>query len=371
MMLRLRERLATLRSKVPLSKNMNEGLGRWLAKKTFSTADRLTLYEDLAFLLDNNLKVEKALQAMIGSYGGKRPPVVYCLEEMLSALRQGKSVDQGLTSWIPRQEAAILSGGVQDGNLAAALYRAITVVQGMADMKSALVSTLTYPLMLLATTFAMMKMVTVYFLPRLESLSDRSNWVGALWWLSTISEFFVNHAIILSLFIILFVVFVIWSMPNLIGKTRQHVLDRLLPWSVYRDVLGVGFLLNFSALMRAQVKTEDAIEMLSRYAPPWLYERLAATQRQVRQGNHLGLALRNAGYGFPSPRAIDKLVLLTDGDNAEIIIENFARNWLVQTVARIKRTASLLSNIALGTNAGYMILIVLATQNLNDLVGAH
>ncbi|MNV17966.1 hypothetical protein D3C71_1087730 [compost metagenome] len=80
MMLRLRERLATLRNKLPLSKNMNEGVGRWLAKKTFSTADRLTLYEDLAFLLDNNLKVEKALQAMIGSYGGKRPPVVYCLE---------------------------------------------------------------------------------------------------------------------------------------------------------------------------------------------------------------------------------------------------------------------------------------------------
>lgn len=298
MILRLREYLTALRSKIPSSEKMNDGLGRWLAQKTFSTADRLTLYEDLAFLLDNNLKVEKALLAMIGSYGDKRPPIVYCLEDMFSALRQGKSVDQGLASWIPRQEAAILSAGVQDGNLAAALNRAITVVMGMSDMKSALVSTLSYPLLLLATTFAMMKMVTVYFLPRLESLSTQDNWTGALWWLSTISGFFVNHAILLSALVILLIVFVIWSMPNLIGKTRQHVLDRLLPWSVYRDVLGVGFLLNFSALMRAQVKTEDAIEMLSRYAPPWLYERLAATQRQVRQGNHLGLALRNAGYGF-------------------------------------------------------------------------
>ncbi len=241
----------------------------------------------------------------------------------------------------------------------------------MANMKSALVSTLAYPMLLLAISFAMMKMVTVYFLPRLESLSGRDNWTGALWWLSTISEFFANHAIILGGLILLLIGFVVWSMPNLTGTMRQHVLDRLLPWSVYRDVLGVGFLLNFSALMRAQVKTEDAIDMLSRYAPPWLYERLAATQRQVRQGDHLGLALRNAGYGFPSPRAIDKLVLLTDGDNAEIIIENFARAWLVQTVARIKRTASLLSYIALGTNAGYMILILLATQNLNDLVGTR
>lgn len=249
MISRLRERLTALRDRMPSSETMNEAVGRWLAQKTFSTADRLTLYEDLAFLLDNNLKVEKAINSMIGSFGKKRPPVVYCLEDMLSALRQGRSVDQGLASWIPRQEAAILSSGVQDGNLAAALYRAITVVQGMANMKSALVSTLAYPMLLLAISFAMMKMVTVYFLPRLESLSGRDNWTGALWWLSTISEFFANHAIILGGLILLLIGFVVWSMPNLTGTMRQHVLDRLLPWSVYRDVLGVGFLLNFSALM--------------------------------------------------------------------------------------------------------------------------
>lgn len=371
MISRLRERLTELRAKVPSSESLNEGAGRWLAQKTFSTADRLTLYEDLAFLLDNNLKVEKALLAMIGSYNGKRPPVVYCLEDMLTALRQGKSVDQGLSAWVPRQESAILSAGVQDGNLAAALYRAITVVKGMAEMKTAVVSTLAYPSLLLGTTFVMMNMVKVYFLPRLESLAPRENWHGSLWWLSAISEFFVDNAIVLGLMAIVLIVFVGWSMPNLTGKVRQHVLDRLPPWSVYRDVLGVAFLLNFSALMRADIKTENAIEILGRYASPWLYERLAATQRQVRQGNHLGPALRNAGYGFPSPRAIDKLVLLTDGDNSEIIIENFARAWLVQTVVRIKRTATVLSNIALATNAGYMILIVLATQNLNDLVGTH
>lgn len=371
MMTRLRENLNRLRVQIPSSDQLNSSAGRWLAQKTFSTSDRLTLYEDLAFLLDNNLKVEKALQAMIASYGGKRPPVVFCLEDMLSALRQGQSVDQGLSSWIPHQEAAILSSGVQDGNLAAALYRAIIVVKGMGEMKTAVISTLAYPGLLMGTTFAMMKMVNEYFLPRLESLAPRESWQGALWWLSSLSEFFVNNAIVLGLLTVFLVAFVLWSMPNLTGKTRQHVLDRMLPWSVYRDVLGVAFLLNFSALMRANVKTDDAIDILGRYAPPWLYERLAATQRRVRQGNHLGLALRNAGYDFPSPRAIDKLVLLTDGDNAEIIIENFAHAWLAQTVIRIKRTATVLSNFALATNAAYMILIVIATQSLNDLVIAR
>lgn len=369
--IRLRKWLAWLEGKAWSAETLNENIGRWLAQKTFSTTDRLALYEDLAFLLDNNLKVENALQAMINSYNGKRPPVVYCLEDMLTALRQGQSIAQGLCAWVPRQEATILSASGQDGNLAAALYRAITVVKGMAEMKSAVMSTMAYPGLLLGTTFAMMNMVKIYFLPRLETLSPRDNWYGALWWLSTLSEFFVNHAVILGLLTVILMAFILWSLPNLTGTVRQYILDNLLPWRVYRDVQGVAFLLNFSALMRADIKTENAIDILSHHAPPWLYERLAAMQRQVRQGDHLGLALRHAGYGFPSPRAIDKLVLLTDGDHAEIIIENFARSWLTQTVTRIKRTATVLSNLALATSAGYMILIIMSTQSLNDLVGAH
>lgn len=365
------DRFSRFRDKLPSAQVVQEKAGRWLAQKTFSTNDRLTLYEDLAFLLDNNQKLEVALTTMIATHGRKRPPVVFCLEDAFAALRQGHSIDRGLAMWIPRQEAAILSAAVQDGNLSAALYRAIAVVRGMDEMKTALISTLTYPTMLLATTFAMMKMVSIYFLPRLTSLTPKENWSGALWWLSSLSEFFVGNAIILGVLMCLFILFVIWSLPNLIGKTRQHILDKLLPWTVYRDVQGVSFLLNYSALMRASVKTEDALKMLNQYAPPWLFERLSATLRQVSGGKHLGLALKLTGYGFPSNHAINKLVLLTDGDGAEIIIENFAKSWLVQTVTRIKRTASVLSYVALSTNAGYMILILMATQNLNDLVGNH
>ncbi|MDE9558171.1 general secretion pathway protein GspF, partial [Xenorhabdus bovienii] len=89
-----------------------------------------------------------------------------------------------------------------------------------------------------------------------ETLSGKENWGGALWWLNSISEFFVNNALLLGAFILLIIGFVTWSMPNLTGNVRKHILDKIMPWSIYRDVLGVGFLLNFSALMRAQVTTQ-------------------------------------------------------------------------------------------------------------------
>lgn len=366
----VRQRLAAWRARAPTSQAVSDGLGRWLAQKTFVTADRLELYEDLAFQLDNNFKLDTALTAMLGSHGKKKPPVAFCLEDAQRALQHGKSLDEGLAAWIPKQEAAILSAGVQDGKLADALRRAMAVVQGMDEMKNTLVSTLFNPLMQMVTTLGMLYMVHKYFVPTLSRLAPPDTWTGSIWWLAHLSIFFVENAWLLAAWLVLLTGAVIWSLPNLTGPPRR-VLDRLLPWGIYRDIAGVTFLLNFSALMRAQVKTEDAIDRLSRHANPWLYERLAATQRQVSAGNHLGLALRNAGYGFPSPLAINKLVMMTGGDNAEHIIENFARNWLAKTVARIKRIAALLSLGALCVMGGYMALIIVATQSLNALVGNH
>lgn len=359
-------------SRPPVSAtDLQERAGRWLARKTFTTSDRLTLYEDMAFLLDNNLKISDALDAMLTSHDGKRPPAAFCIEDVRQALNQGKSIDIGLAQWIPRQEAAILSAGVQDGRLADALRRAMTVVRAMDEMKGTLLSTLFNPAMQMATTVSMMWMVYKYFIPTLTLLAPPERWTGSVWWLAHLSLFLVNNAVLLGTGTVALTVWIVWSLSNLTGSVRRQVLDKLLPWSLYRDIAGVSFLLNFSALMRAQVKTQEALERLSLHAGPWLYERLAATQRQVSAGDHLGLALRNAGYDFPSPESINKLVVLTSSDNAEVVIENFAHAWLTRTVARIKKVASFLSLASLLLMGGYMALIVIATQNLNALVGIH
>jgi hypothetical protein len=100
-----------------------------------------------------------------------------------------------------------------------------------------------------------------------------------------------------------------------------------------------------------------------------LLERLNATRRLVRQGQHLGLALRNAGYQFPSKDCVNKLVLLTDGDNADIIIENYARHWLIRAVKIIKRRATRLSTFLFLIVSSYMILLVQVIQQLNDMAG--
>ncbi|EEP9823557.1 general secretion pathway protein GspF, partial [Salmonella enterica subsp. diarizonae] len=99
----------------------------WLGRKTFNAGDRLKIYEDLSFLLDNNVKLEDAVRGMEENRreGTLRPGAsVYCLQDVAQALTRGKPLDQGLRRWIPRNEAAIIQAGVQEKRLADALRRA-------------------------------------------------------------------------------------------------------------------------------------------------------------------------------------------------------------------------------------------------------
>lgn len=363
---RLRHRL---KASFASGSTRSEGLGRWIGQKTFSTTDRMTLYEDLAFLLENNQKTEDAIAGLQRSRRRKNDPVLLCLNDVRHALARGRGLDVGLAGWVPSQEATILRAGRLAKDLRGALLRAIEVVKGVGEMKTTALVNLTYPLMLLAGTFYMMQMVSEHFLPRLEQLSPSESWTGWMWWLGAITHFFVDNRYYLGAGLAAFTVWVIWSLPRLTGTVRRRVLDHLFPWSLYREVQGVAFLLNLSALLRAQLRTDEALDMLSRHATPWMYERLTATRRQVARGKHLGQALADSGFAFPSREAIDRLILLTAGPGGEDNIENFARMWLRKAIGRIKRVCQAFQLAGMLATAGYLLLTFLATQDLSSIIG--
>lgn len=347
---------------------------RWLYRKTFSTGDRLKLYEELAFLLENNQRLSAALEnmrdtALSGGQAAARQAV--WLDDFLSAIRHGLSLDRALAGWVPRQECSIISAGVQDNRLVNALKRAADVVRGIEEMKSTVFGQLAYPFVLVGVITSIMLMIHKYFLPPLEHLFPRESWSGAMWWLGSSAELVAEHGLIMAIAACLALGWIVWSLPNVTGRVRR-TMDTVMPWSLYRDFQGVVFLLNISALLNANVPVLEALNRMAYHASPWLAERLNAVRRQVNAGDHLGLALRHAGYHFPSRDAVNKLVLLTaeqNSDNSQVIIDRYAWHMLKATLTAMKKRINLLSGLLFGVCGGYMMLMLLVIQQLNDMAG--
>lgn len=357
-----------IHSIVNIISNKYEVLNKKLAQKTFSTNDRILLYEDLAFLLDNNTSIEKSLCSMrdtLLASKGRVSATVYCLNDAINALNKGQSLDIGLANWIPQNEVAMLSAAIKEEQLSPSLKRAVTMVHAMDKIKSALWEKLSQPLFLLISLIALATMLSWSFLPKMEMLTPRDEWVGAMEWLAFFSDAVGQHLILIGIASALIVAWITWSLPNMTGKIRYKILDHIPPWSLYRQIQGVSFLLSYSALTRANVKTEDAIIILSYNASPWLFERLWSTRKLLKRGRTLGQSLKESGYDFPSKSSIDRLILLTSGGNAETKIENHAHNQLKKTLSSIGYLAGRVQLFLYLLCGLYMGLVAFATQNIS------
>ncbi|MDR5617845.1 type II secretion system F family protein [Arsenophonus sp.] len=342
---------------------------RWVYQKTFSAKDRIAFYDMLAFLLDKNKSLQQAfidMRSGVTDFGRKHHPFAVLLTDCLSALDEGQGAfEKVLLEWVPVQKAPLIGSGILSGKLSDALRRASQIVEGKKTMISALFGALAYPCFLLGIVVLMMHMVCEKFIPKLARLVPREKWEGPLSLLTGIFEFIVNFEWLLLFGLLGVFGLITWSMGHWVNR---KIADSLPPWSVYRAVQGVYFLLNIAALLRVNIPVMQAVNMLGETASPWLERRINETLHYMLQGEHLGLALKSTGYHFPSRDCVNQMMLLTEGAGAENSLERYADRWLAITIKQVKKKTLWLTALCFLLVFAYMLLLLLASRDLNTMV---
>ncbi|EBQ7010862.1 type II secretion system F family protein, partial [Salmonella enterica] len=199
-------------------------------------------------------------------------------------------------------------------------------------------------------------------IPVLSKISSPDSWSGALGFLYGLSVFVDNYGVICVVLVALIVVLISWSLANWKSPDSiRTIADKIMPWSIYQDIQGATFILNMAALLKANMTTLNSLNVLQEFASPWLSTRLESIIYRVRQGDHLGLALRQCGYQFPSSEAANFLSLL-QGDGATELISNYGQRWLVQTLERVKKRAAVVRLIMLIFLVMSLLLLVMAVM---------
>lgn len=358
-------------------RNLSPGqrLRRFLVRKTFSGPYRIQFYEALRFLLENNQPLKVALEQMRDAwtdFGRRWHPFAELVDDCTEALRENtreNSLEQTLALWVPQAEAAVISAGIRSGAIVSSLRFAVTLTVAKKQIQGAIWQMSIYPLGLLIMMIGTMWVLNNKLIPVLSKISEPQTWQGALGFLYNMSVFVGDYGIAVAVLFILFVILLSWSIPN---WTRPDPLrkfaDNLMPWSIYQDMQGAAFLLNMAALLRSGMTTLDALTILKEFSSPWLTVRLDSIIARVRRGEHLGLALRQCGYHFPSREAANFLSLL-QGDGATDLIGNYGHRWLEQTLERVKKRAvavRLLMLIVLVISLFLLVFAIMDIQSMSD-----
>ncbi|EJN02927.1 type II secretion system F family protein [Herbaspirillum sp. YR522] len=353
-------------------------INRLWAKTQFTDTARLRLYRKMSKMLSNGLPLLKVLEELRDreSYNGKKPkePLAIILDDCRRSVQNGRLLSEALDGWVPKSEQMILMAGEQSGKLESTLISVVNVVQARKKINSVIVGGMAYPLAILGLVLSYIYLFGAKVIPQFTTMMDPNKWQGAARSLYLMSLWVQNWMgwTLLGIGAALVILFV--SMPRWRGTVRIWA-DRAPPYSIYRLMVGSGFLLAFSALQGAGVTVEKALMRLSNGAQPWLRERLDGALLGVRSGLNCGEALRNTGYQFPSKEVIDDLCVYAEYKGFADALQLMADEWMEQGVEVISLRMKLVNGLAVVTMAvviGWLVIGFFGIQQeIAALARAH
>ncbi len=327
---------------------------RWWAKIQFSDSVRVRLYRKIAKMLANGLPLLRILEELRdrASYNGRKPnePLAIVLDDCRRLVQNGRMLSEGLEWWAPKTEQMILMAGEQSGHMETALLAVIDVVQAERKIKAAILGGIAYPMAILFLIIVYIYLFGTRVIPEFTRIIDPSGWHGAAKSLYIMSVLVQNWMLYFVAALVLVLVTVTAALPRWRGNVRIFF-DRYAPFSIYRLVVGSGFLMAFAALQSAGVTVEKSLTRLSDMADPWLRERLDGALLGVRSGLNCGEALRNAGYGFPSEEVVDDLCVYAEYRGFAEALRLMADEWMEEGIEQISGQMKILNGFSIAAMA--------------------
>ncbi|MCB5303598.1 type II secretion system F family protein [Yersinia bercovieri] len=352
-----------------------------LVRRSFTGKYRQPFYETLRFLLENKKSFKEAL-TMIGEvhtdFGRRWHPYIELIDDCLEAIADnsaGHSLPDVLTAWVPQEEAALISAGIRSGSVPRSLEQADKLIVARRRIMGQVLMASVYPVLLLSLGGGLLTVNNRLLIPTLSKLSSPDTWTASLGFMRQVSVFTSAYGGAAAAGCATFVALVFWSLPRWRGRLRRFA-DRLMPWSIYKDLQGAVFLMNIAALLEAGVPHLEAVRILHDFGSPWLQERLdavmdgtdnGAIRDGIKNGASLGQSLRDCGYKFPSQEAANYLSILSQGDGASTLISHYADRWLEQVLGLVARRANVAKLFSLFLIIGFFLLIMGMVMQIQDM----
>lgn len=345
----------------------------FFAKSQFNGEVRGKFYRKLSSLLKNGVPAMQALELLYSraSDNGKNrgAPMAVVLESIIQVVRSGGSLGSGLKQWIPTAEGMLLQAGERSGSLEESMISAVEVMDSGARMKAAVKGGLAYPAILFAAAMGVLLLFGLKVIPEFARVADPKSWTGVaamMYSLSTgVQVYTIPAVILLGVVITVMVV----SLPRLTGTIRIK-LDAFPPFSIYRISVGSGFMISLSALVKAGVPLEKALQELRHTATPYLAERIQATVMGLRSGVNFGEALNRAGHKFPDQEIIDDITIYASLSGFDKAMETVAKEWLEKGVEDVNAKAKALNGAAMAFMGGVIGFLVYGMISIQQIIAA-
>lgn len=318
-------------------------------KSQFNMKKRIRFYERLAAFIENAVRITDALEIICSRYYVAKDPRAYILGNILYEVQQGIPYYKALEKWIPREETMIISAASNAGKEVEGLREATLLTQSSQQIKNAIYGEIAMPIVLIVMLYLMFVGFRLKMIPIMELILPLDRWKGSSAALYTISSFLTNYWFVFIAVIAVVGVVVNWSITNFTTPIRER-LDKMPPWSIYKILASVSFMIGMSSLMRAGLPASQSLKTLNKMANPYVRNYIDKMIKNMTSGDkgmdNIGKAINVGLIEEELAGDMEDMAKLTSFKDA---LYNSSIRYLKESIDMIKIKVAVFKNILLVT----------------------
>ena len=322
----------------------------WLQRIQFNSRLRARILRKIVRFLENSIPLPQALIILYihATNEGKNPNVVeaVAIDQWHQRIRDGKSFGQAIQGWVPETERLVIKGGENAGNLIKTIEQSLIINHSIKEIKKAIIGGMTYPLVLFTGIIGFLILLGYEVIPEFEAILPRERWTGTGAQMAVLSDFVQNWLMVVLILWVVFIGLCIYTLPRWTGSIRGKF-DRVPPWSLYRLIIGSGFLLTVACMLQAGMTIMNILSVLQQNANPYYRERLTKIAQNLKNGHNFGQALYLTDYAFPDAETVQDIRAYSNLNRFNEALEQLGKEWLTDSVQKIQKQASLFKNISI------------------------
>lgn len=334
----------------------------------FSTKKRIEFYRMLNTLTANGVSIQMALTQIKKKFEQikqKDNPINAIISDILNLMKAGMPFHFAIRRWLPNQEYVLIKASHQD------IPRALKIVTQHAEhnlsIKSALVSSLTYPIMMFCLSIGAIAMLSFYIIPNMAKLVSVDKWPPMSYNLYLLGNAVTENATLIAVVFICIITFITWSLGNLPAYGVRTLLDKLPPWNIYKAYTATSFLIALSSSIKLGSSFNSAILQMQPISSPYLKRYLKKVKNRLMSGSNFGDAI---DIGLFDSITLVSLSVFAVTNRLEQGIQYIADNNLVEQRQMIVRRGKVLGYCMMVFVTGIIGWIVLAMYGMQSAVSA-
>lgn len=333
--------------------------------KKFNKKQRIYIYQFCGDMINAGLPLYDSLkklqtegQALLGKGFSQK------LLLLINQMKQETSVSAVFTDAVPTTELSLITAAEKSGSLAEGFFTLVAIIKYNDELRKKLISALTFPLIMISLSLIVIAGYAEKVFPAFASVLPIEKWPGI-----TQSLYLFGTALYGGLWLklltglIIFVFVTKFAMANFSGTLRNRVLDRVLPFSTYRQLTSSVFLNNMSLMLSNNIPLTDAIVIIQSNANRWLTRHLDLMLGQMAQGVNYGKALDSGLLGAEELLNISLYADLPSFNQVLLSVSERSREHVHEY---IKKLAAFLKNMATLVLGGCVVWVFLGLFALMD-----